>query len=172
MSLVNISDRRPARGGLFAPYILPSRLFCPQATVEGVLFLALHDWVPLGRFSNVKAVREANPGGKVLLASVISTAPYAFALAASPYYWDKRFPVWLSIYLWVTYTFLFVGELEAWWFPYFFGWKPERAASCQAMFGETHSFLPERHGIIPNTLHVILHLSTVALLAVLAVLTL
>jgi hypothetical protein len=137
-----------------------------------VLFLALHDWVPLGRFSNVKAVREANPGGKVLLASVISTTPYAFALAASLYYWDKRFPVWLTICLWVSYTFLFVGELEAWWFPYFFGFKPERAARYQAMFGGTYSFLPERHGIIPNTLHVILHVSTVALLADLAVLTL
>lgn len=120
----------------------------------------------------MKAVREANPGGKVLLASVISTTPYAFALAASLYFWDKRFPVWLTIYLWVSYTFLFVGELEAWWFPYFFGFKPERAARYQAMFDGTYSFLPERYGIIPNTLHVILHVSTVALLAVLAVLTL
>jgi hypothetical protein len=137
-----------------------------------VLFLALHDWVPLGRFSNVRAVREANPGGKVLLASVISTTPFAFALAASLHYWDKRFPGWLMIYLWVSYTFLFVGELEAWWFPYFFGSKPERAERYQAMFGGTYSFLPERHGIVPNTLHVILHVSTVALLAVLAVLAL
>ena len=137
-----------------------------------VLFLALHDWVPLGRFSNVKAVRKANPGGKVLLASVISTTPYAFALGASLHYWDKRFPGWLMIYLWVSYTFLFVGELEAWWFPYFFGSKPERAERYQAMFGGTYSFLPQRHGIVPNTLHVILHVSTVALLAVLAVLTL
>jgi hypothetical protein len=136
-----------------------------------VLFLALHDWVPLGRFSNVRAVREANPCGKLLLASLISTTPYAFALAASLYYRDRGFPGWLIIYLWVSYTFLFVGELEAWWFPYFFGGKPERAARYQTMFGGTHSFLPQRHGIVPNTLHVILHVSTVALLAVLAVLT-
>ena len=105
-----------------------------------VLFLALHDWVPLGRLSNVAAVREANPGGKVLMASVISTTPYAFALAASLHYWDKRFPGWLMIYLWVSYTFLFIGELEAWWFPYFFGWKAERAERYQAMFGGTYSF--------------------------------
>ena len=135
-----------------------------------VLFLALHDWAPLGKFSNVRAVRDANPGGKVLMASLISTTPFAFALAASLHYWDKRFPGWLMIYLWVSYTFLFVGELEAWWFPYFFGSKPERAERYQAMFGGTHSFLPQRHGIVPNTLHVILHVSTVALLAVLAVL--
>jgi len=75
-------------------------------------------------------------------------------------------------YLWASYTFLFVGELDAWWVPYFFGSKPERVARYQAMFGGTNSFLRERHGIIPNTLHVILHSSTVALLAALAVLTL
>jgi hypothetical protein len=136
-----------------------------------VLFLALHDWVPLGRFSNVRAVRQANQGGKLLLASVISTTPYAFALAASLFYRDKRFPGWLIIYLWISYIFLFVGELEAWWLPYFFGWKPERSEQYQTMIKGTYSFLPQRHGIAPNTLHVILHLSTVALLAVLALLT-
>jgi hypothetical protein len=40
------------------------------------------------------------------------------------------------------------------------------------MFGGTYSFLPPRHGIVPNTLHVILHVSTVALLTVLAVVAL
>jgi hypothetical protein len=108
----------------------------------------------------------------VLKASLISTTPFAFALAASLHYWAKRFPGWLMIYLWVSYTFLFVGEPEAWWFPYFFGAKPERAERYQSMFGGTYSFLPQRHGIVPNTLHVILHVSTVALLAVLAVLAL
>src|ERR1700677_1300605 len=65
-----------------------------------------------------------------------------------------------------------VSRLSRAYTSYFFGWKPERAAYDQTMFGGTYSFLPERYGIIPNTLHVILHSSTVALLAVLAVLTL
>jgi len=39
------------------------------------------------------------------------------------------------------------------------------------MFAATHAFLPERNGIRPNTLHVILHLATLATLLVLAVLT-
>jgi hypothetical protein len=39
------------------------------------------------------------------------------------------------------------------------------------MFGATHAFLPERNGIRPNTLHILLHVSTTALLIVLAVLT-
>jgi len=137
-----------------------------------VLFLALHDWVPLGNLNDTKAVRAANPGEKVLVGMLISTIPFAFALAASLFYADKRFPGWLYIFLWVSYTFVFVGELEAWWIPYIFGAKPERVSRYQAMFGGTHSFLPARHGILPNTLHVILHSATVALLAVLAMLTL
>ncbi len=136
-----------------------------------VLFLALHDWVPLGNLNDVKAVRAANPAGKLLGGTLISTTPFTFGLAASFFYAGKGFPHWLNMYLWVSYIFLFVGELEAWWIPYFFGSKPERASRYQAMFGGTHNFLPARHGILPNTLHVILHSATVALLVVLATLT-
>jgi len=39
------------------------------------------------------------------------------------------------------------------------------------MFGATHAFLPEHNGIRPNTLHILLHTSTAALLIVLAALT-
>ena len=39
------------------------------------------------------------------------------------------------------------------------------------MFGATHAFLPERKGIGPNTLHVILHIVTLTTLVVLGVLT-
>jgi hypothetical protein len=38
------------------------------------------------------------------------------------------------------------------------------------MFGTTHAFLPERNGIRPNTLHVILHILTLATLVVLGAL--
>ena len=37
------------------------------------------------------------------------------------------------------------------------------------MFGNTHAFLPPRNGIAPNTLHVILHISTLATLALLVI---
>ena len=39
------------------------------------------------------------------------------------------------------------------------------------MFGGIHAFLPERNGIVPNTLHVMLHACTAGKLIVLAVLT-
>jgi hypothetical protein len=37
------------------------------------------------------------------------------------------------------------------------------------MFGKTHSFLPPRNGMVPNTAHILLHLATAATLIVLLV---
>jgi hypothetical protein len=39
------------------------------------------------------------------------------------------------------------------------------------MYGSTHSFLPERNGIRPNTLHMTFDLATIAILIILGVLT-
>jgi hypothetical protein len=35
------------------------------------------------------------------------------------------------------------------------------------MFGNTHSFLPVRNGLVPNTAHIMLHVCTAATLVVL-----
>ena len=135
-----------------------------------VLFLGLHDWIPLGRLNDVKAVRAANPASKLILGALISTVPFAFGLGASAYYLGGSYPHWLLWYLGISYALLFLGELQAWWIPYFFRPKAGLATRYQAMFGNTHAFLPARNGITPNTLHVILHTATLATLVVLAVL--
>lgn len=134
-----------------------------------VLFLFLHDWIPLGKLNDTKAVRATISGRKLLAATLISTAPFAFGLAASAVYLDRPYPQWLLLWIGISYAILFLGELQAWWIPYFFRAQPERAARYQAMFGGTHAFLPVHNGIRPNTLHVILHVGTLAILVVLAV---
>jgi hypothetical protein len=134
-----------------------------------VLFLSLHDWIPLGKLNDPKAVRATISGGKLLAATLISTAPFAFGLAASAVYLGRPYPQWLLLWIGISYAMLFVGELQAWWIPYFFRAQPERAARYQAMFGGTHAFLPVHNGIRPNTLHVILHAGTLAILTVLVV---
>lgn len=126
-----------------------------------VAFLALHDWIPLGNLNDIRAVRAENSTTKLLVGTFVSTLPFAFGLAASFYYLDRGYPAWLPIYLGISYALLFLGELQAWWIPYFFRAEPGRAARYQAMFGKTHAFLPERNGIRPNTLHVVLHAATV-----------
>jgi hypothetical protein len=132
-----------------------------------VLFLGLHDWVPLGRFNDVKSVQAADPRDRLIRVTLISTLPYAFGLAASLRY-AAGFPGWLIDWLWVTYALLFVGQLRAWWLPYLLVPDPVRAARYRTMFGHTHGFLPERNGITPNTLHIALHVATLATLILLA----
>jgi hypothetical protein len=60
-----------------------------------VLFLALHDWIPLGTLNDVKAVRAANPGRKLVAATLISLTPFAIGLAASTVYFGRAYPAWL-----------------------------------------------------------------------------
>ena len=136
-----------------------------------VLFLALHDWLPLGTLNNLAGVHAADSGAKLLTTTLVSAAPYVFGLAASIIYFHKPYPDWLFWWLWISYGLLFVGELTAWWIPYLLHPEPDRAARYQVMFGATHAFLPERNGIRPNTLHAILHLATLATLIVLGALT-
>jgi hypothetical protein len=121
--------------------------------------------------NDVKSVRAANPGRKPLAATLISLAPFAIGLAASAIYFGRVYPPWLFWWLWINYGLLFVGELTAWWIPYLFHPEPERASRYQAMFGATHAFLPERNGIRPNTLHVILHIVTLTTLVLLGAAT-
>jgi hypothetical protein len=136
-----------------------------------VAFLALHDFVPLGKLNDVKAVRAANPGRKLHASTLVSLTPFAIGLAANGIYFSRVYPAWLLWWLWISYGLLFVGELTAWWIPYLFHPEPDRAARYQAMFGATYAFLPERNGIRPNTLHAILHLATLATLILLGAVT-
>jgi hypothetical protein len=134
-----------------------------------VLFLALHDWVPLGSLNNVAAARLENPGGRLLRTTVISTVPYAVGLAFSIADCRHPYPGWLMYWLWISYVLLFLGQLRAWWVPYLLAPDPVRAARYRVMFAGTAAFLPERNGIVPNALHILLHITTLATLAFLAV---
>ena len=131
-----------------------------------VLFLLLHDWIPLGSLNNIAAVRAENSTPKLLLGTAISTSFFLIGFIASAIHRNGPYPHWLLWYLLISYLFLFVGELEAWWIPYFGSPQPERAARYQVMFANTHVFLPARNGIPLNTLHILLHVFTLATIVV------
>jgi hypothetical protein len=134
-----------------------------------VLFLWLHDWIPVGRLNDVAAVRSQNTITRLALATLINSVPFTIGLAYSLLYFERPYPRWLLYWLWISYGVIFLGELSAWWIPYFFRAEPQRAARYQIMFGNTHSFLPQRNGIGPNTAHVLLHLATLATLVCLLI---
>src|ERR1700683_939855 len=83
-----------------------------------VLFLALHDWIPLGTLNDLKAVRATYPLRKRIIGTLISLIPFVIGLAASAIYFGRVYPPWLFWWLWISYGLLFFGELTAWWIPY------------------------------------------------------
>lgn len=137
-----------------------------------VAFLWLHDWIPLGALNDVAAVRKTDPLPRLIKVTLIQSVPWTIGLFYTLRHLATPFPDWLWWWLWISYGLLFCGEMRAWWVPYWFRPEPQRAERYQLMFGNTHAFLPERNGIRPNTLHVLLHACTAATLVTLAVMTL
>ena len=129
-----------------------------------LLFLLLHDWVPLGNLNNVSAFQKSTTAPQKVLSLLVPSVPViiglGFTLLANPRVPGLSFRITFS----AVYGFLLLGELEAWWIPYLFGSNAERVTRYRMLFAGTHTFLPSRHGIAPNTLHVVLHAATVATL--------
>jgi hypothetical protein len=132
-----------------------------------VLFLWIHDWIPLGRLNDVAAVRSQDTRTRLAIVTLIQSAPFTIGLFYSLLYFRKPYPHWVNSWLWISYGLLLLGQLRAWWVPYLFVAEPERAARYRIMFGKTHSFLPQRNGLVPNTAHILLHLSTAVTLILL-----
>lgn len=140
------------------PSGLTTALIGLQAVQVAILWA--HDLVPLGPFNDTVAVRRADSLGRLVRVTLIQSVPYTVGLVGSMFAWGRSWPGWLPIWLWISYGLLFAGELRAWWWPYLVRRDADRAVRYQALFGRTHAFLPERNGITPNTLHVVLHACT------------
>ena len=136
-----------------------------------VLFVSLHNWVPLGALNNVKGIRMAFPTGKLLRTTAINFTPFAIGLAATAFYFGRPSPGWVFWWLWITYGLACYGSFKAWWKPYLIRPDPALIARYQTMYAGTHSFLPKHNGIRPDTLHVLFDLVTIAILINLVVLT-
>ena len=134
-----------------------------------VAFLLLHDYVPLGRLSNVKAAREIDSPARLFWTTVLSALPFVAVFVVCCVYGRAPWPGWLHAWLWYTYVVALVGALMAWWIPYLVSPNPERAARYKVRFAGTVKFLPEHNGITPDTLHVLFHLCVVATLVLLKV---
>jgi hypothetical protein len=132
-----------------------------------VLFLLFHDWIPLGRLNNLKAIRREDTILRSLFVTLLPVIPTALGLFFSVRHFGQSYPDGLEMLLWITYSVLVLGLLRAWWIPYLVKADPERAARYQIIFANTYRFLPERNGITPDTLHTLFHLVTIATLAAL-----
>jgi hypothetical protein len=131
-----------------------------QATV--VAFLLLHDWIPLGRLSNIAAIHNEDSLQRRIFVTLLPALPAAIGLFYGAKYFGRAYPDWLGMLLWITYGIFLFGMLRAWWIPYLLIPDPARAARYQILFANTHTFLPKRNGMAPDTLHTLFHVVTVA----------
>jgi hypothetical protein len=134
-----------------------------------VAILWTHDWVQLGNLTDIAAVKAHDTRSRLIRVTLIQSVPFTIGLIASIAFAETGHPTWLWDWLWISYGLLLAGELRAWWWPYLIRPEPDRAARYRGMFGRTSAFLPERNGIVPNTLHVTLHAATAATLILLGV---
>lgn len=133
-----------------------------------VVILWAHDWAPLPPLNDVKAIRLRDTLSRLVWITLIQSVPFTIGLIATVAHLGGSTVPWLRNWLWISYSILFVGELWAWWWPYLIQPDPVRAKRYAALFGQTYAFLPVRNGMVPNTLHCVLHLATAATLATLA----
>jgi hypothetical protein len=132
-----------------------------------VVFLLFHDWIPLGRLNNLTAIRGQDTRLHRVFVTLLPGVPAAIGLFFSARHFGQSYPDWLEMLLWITYSVFIVGMLRAWWIPYLVLPDAERAARYQIIFAGTHSFLPRRNGMAPDTLHTVFHLVTLSALVTL-----
>jgi hypothetical protein len=132
-----------------------------------VAFLLFHDWIPLGRLSNLAAIRSQDSLAHRIFVTLLPAVPAAIGLFFSARHFGRPYPDGLEMLLWITYGVLIAGMLRAWWIPYLVIPDAARAARYQIIFAGTHSFLPRRNGMSPDTLHTLFHLVTLATLVAL-----
>jgi hypothetical protein len=134
------------------------------------LFLSLHDWVPLGRWTDLPALRSQRSLKARIIASVLMGLISGLALYLN---WTQS-PVpsyGTRLYTLILYAFYIPGMLRAWWIPYLFGvgLSDKFIADYKVMFGNTYTWFPERNGITVNALHTIFHATVVVELVLAAI---
>jgi hypothetical protein len=102
-----------------------------------VAILWLHDWVQLGNLTDVAAVQAHDTRSRLIRVTVIQSVPFSVGLIASLIFARTGHPAWLWEWLWISYSILFIGELRAWWWPYFIQPEPDRVERYRGMFGGT-----------------------------------
>jgi len=124
-----------------------------------LLFMLFHDWIPVPPFNDIVALKLTDSNLYRLIGSAINGITVLIPLIITIAYYQHPFmPLSAIIILVAFYTLLTTGTIFSWWIPYLFGSSPNHKLAFNK-FNNTHYFLPKRgDNVVPNTLHIILHL--------------
>jgi len=123
-----------------------------------LLIIGLHDWIDFRPFTNIKVLSKKHTVGDRLGSTTINVIFVLVPLIATIVYHNEVMPRFLKWLIFVDYGLLSMGAILAWWAPYFFGSTKSHKEGFSE-YRDTHTFLPKRgDNVVPNTLHVIMHL--------------
>lgn len=123
------------------------------------LFMIFHDWIPVKPFNDVETLKRVDGNYHRLLGSFINGMTVLIPLIITLYYFKSSIiPFTPNVCICIFYLMISIGTILSWWTPYFYG-SSEQHKERFKKFAKTHHFLPPRGDhVIPNTLHVVLHL--------------
>ncbi|MEI3606090.1 hypothetical protein SPD48_10335 [Pseudogracilibacillus sp. SE30717A] len=123
-----------------------------------LVFMIVQDLIPLGNLNDIKAIASVHSTNEIIFITLIGVVQILLLIGGILFFIGKKYPIWVRIWLIIHPAFIFIGALFSWWIPYLFGiGAEEKMEIYNTMFGNTHAFLPEMNGIVPNTLHTIFH---------------
>ena len=124
-----------------------------------LLFMLFHDWIPIPPFNDIAALKKVDSYFYRLFGSLINGVVVFIPMMLTwKFYGSHTIALPDSITIFSFYFLITIGTILSWWIPYFFGSSTQHKQRF-TKFKNTHHFLPERRDhVIPNTLHIILHL--------------
>jgi hypothetical protein len=133
-----------------------------------LFFMVGHDWIHVPPLTNIRELeKHSTKKGRVInsiLFFLLIFVPLFLTCYFNPSYSHyfntdySAYPRWVLVFLVAVYGVLFLGTLFSWWVPYIFGNYSHEHAQGFGEYKNTHHFLPARgDNIVPNTLHVLLH---------------
>ena len=122
------------------------------------MIMLLHDWVYLPPLTDIRALRQSHSLEVRLITTVINSMTVLVPLGVTIWFFGaSAIPLWAVRTIFWCYLVLTCGTIASWWIPYFFG-SPASHKEGFSEYQGTHHFLPTRgDNVVPNTLHVILH---------------
>lgn len=135
-----------------------SEIFLVSGYVFILLFMIMHDLIPLGPLNDIEAISSVESFNETIATMLIGAIQILLILGGILLFIGKRFPLLVRIWLLVHPSSILLGAMLSWWVPYLFGTgTEEKIERFNVMFGNTHAFLPVMNGMVPNTLHTIFH---------------
>jgi hypothetical protein len=121
-----------------------------------LVFMLFHDWISIYPLNDIKALNAKNSKLEILFATIINSFFVIIPLFLTIYYGSVS-SNFIKISIFLFYFGLTIGTILSWWVPYLKGSSDWHKKEFE-IFKNTHHFLPARSdNVIPNTLHVILH---------------